>query len=215
MEAISSSRDGILATAETPAGSSPVPRHGAAEDHELVVVLGELIRDLGRSDGILGIGEHGHAREESGDRCGRRSFEGDLGERVLGNADRTAGFAHLRAEALHFRNRETRVVVRRRPRQSFRRSGRVPRPLSLSGLYPQFHSKFGGLTLRLSSAGARGPGVGSLRVLPNRPRRPRSGAEELFISRLGQELRTLRSTHRLGRIVRASATRAVAWTAGS
>ena len=29
-------------------------------------------------------------------------------------------------------------------RQSFRRSGRVPRPLSLSGLYPQFHSKVGG-----------------------------------------------------------------------
>jgi hypothetical protein len=64
-------------------------------------------------------------------------------------------------------------------RQSFRRSGRVPRPLSLSGLYPQFHSKFGGFP-RLHT----GP-------RSTRQKGPQNGAEPAVQTQEGEHARIL------------------------
>ena len=81
-------------------------------------------------------------------------------------------------------------------RQSFQRSGRVPRPLSLSGLYPQFHSKFGGVSPSGSVQG-RGPtspyGVSgcALRI---------SGPSANVSVPVSGRIYDLEVTHRLGRM---------------
>ena len=64
MEAMTSSRDGISASCLHALRIQKRLAHRAAEDHELVVVLGVGVTTFaGGHGGVLGIGEHGLTRE--------------------------------------------------------------------------------------------------------------------------------------------------------
>jgi hypothetical protein len=127
--------------------------HGPAKDLELVVVLGVVLGDLGRSHGVFGIGENGHARQEVGDEATSVPSRAILASLFLATrTDPPASRMRARRSCISATVRPRSGQPRRR--QSFRRSGRVPRPLSLSGLYPQFHSSLGGFPSRLDGTGS-------------------------------------------------------------
>src|SRR5271166_325948 len=84
--------------------------HGAAENHELVVVLGESHGRLGRRHRIGRMGDQGRALEQAADRGDVGAFESDLGEAVLGDLNGGARGLHLLAQTLHLGDRQTGIV---------------------------------------------------------------------------------------------------------
>ena len=75
--------------------------HRPAQDHELLVRLGEVGGDLGRSNRIARIGDQGRTLEQGDDHRCVGAFESDLGETVLGDLHRRARLPHLLAQSLH------------------------------------------------------------------------------------------------------------------
>ena len=152
-EAMSSSRDGIFATASTPAGSRAVASHCAAEDHELLVLLGDSRRRPWPQR--RGLRNRPARSCPSGGRRSsrRRSFKGDLGEPVLGNANGPAGLAHLRAKVLHLGNRETCVVGNDHHARAFEDLAEFLDHFLFLGSIHSFTPSLEVLTLRLTSAG--------------------------------------------------------------
>ena len=145
IEAISSSRDGISDTALTPATVQCRLTHGTTKNDELVVVLGETLDDLGSCDGVFGIGRARSCPSGSSAMLAHglpsRAILASLFLATRTDASTSRAFAHADPAFPQLSDRRSGLPQRR---QSFRRSGRVPRPIFLSGLYPQFHSKFGG-----------------------------------------------------------------------
>src|SRR5215470_14199240 len=84
--------------------------HRPAQDHELLVCLGEVGGDLCRSDRIARIGDHGRPLQQGDDRGCVSAVESDLGEPVLGDLHRRARLLHLPAQVLHLGHREARIL---------------------------------------------------------------------------------------------------------
>ena len=84
--------------------------HRSAEDHELLVRLGEVGGDLGRANRIARIGDHGRSLQQGTDAGNVRAFKSDLGEAVLGDLHRCASLPGLLAQDLHLGNREAGIV---------------------------------------------------------------------------------------------------------
>src|SRR5262249_17140979 len=84
--------------------------HRAAEDHELLVRLGEVADDLGRGYRIARVGDHGRPLHGGGDRSPVGAFKSDLGEPVLRHLHGCASRSRLLAQGLHLTDREACVV---------------------------------------------------------------------------------------------------------
>ncbi len=106
----SSSSDGRVASALTPSGFRAVSPIAPPRITSLSLALAKSTATFGRRDRIARIGDQGRTRHEARDRGDVRAFESDLGEAVLGDLDGGAGLLHLRAQLLHFGDREARVV---------------------------------------------------------------------------------------------------------
>ena len=164
--------------------------HCTTKNNELLILFGEFLGNLGRSHGVLGIGQNGHARQRD-QQCFRMAFP-------QGRFWRACSWQHARThprrvrahEGPAFQQLSDRRSGQPQRRQSFQRSGRVRRPTVLFVLYPQFHSKFGRVSPRLSFAGTDGPDIsgpyGVLRIAADGP----SGCirRKSAFSRLRQEL---------------------------
>ncbi len=110
IEAISSSRDGIFDTASTPARSRAVSPIAPPRISNFLLSLAKSSADLGRCHGVFGIGENGHARQESAMRCDTAYPRGRSWRACSWQHARTRPPRGTRAQVLHLGNRETDVV---------------------------------------------------------------------------------------------------------
>ena len=106
----SSSSEGKVASALTPSTFEGRLAHGAAEEHEFLVILGESHGGLGRRHRIARIGDQGRPLEKGADRGDVRAFESNLGEAVLGDLNARASLPHLLAQTLHLGDRQAGIV---------------------------------------------------------------------------------------------------------
>ena len=84
--------------------------HRPAQDHELLVGLGEVVGDLGRSHGITRIGHHRRPLQQGHDHGCAGTFKRNLGETVFRDLHLGARLLHLPAQVLHLRNGEAQIV---------------------------------------------------------------------------------------------------------
>ena len=147
------------------------------------------VDDLRRSDGVLG--KASTVMPAEGRMSRGLAFQGDLASLFLA----TRMDARLRRHGGPASRRLSAFVAATTTTPSFRRSGRVPRPLSLSGLYPQFSPVW---EVSPGSFGSGRPGGGSRRaprqtpglvrsVSPNSGRIYRPRRVAALTLRLGQD----------------------------
>ena len=128
--AMSSSRLGILDTAVTPARSRRVLAHSTTKDHEVIVILGRSPRQPWQ----LPQGPRKRLERSCPSDKSAMLAHGFPSRAILASlffATRTAStcIRRARAQVLHVSNCQTGVVGLPQQRQSFRRFGRVRRPI--------------------------------------------------------------------------------------